>query len=416
MRGLVFYDDARARTFEPFALSRPLSEMRVGAPLLRERWEHASMSSHKSAFVSSSHLANFSEADRCLLAPEVLQSGTVLINSRAAIALDVDDIFDELPTANVINALTIAGELAALHLNVDVPRAWLSDGSLSLRALAEQLQIVVCAVEVDGVWLNEVWDITRHLTPLLNADIPALVKRHNLTEYVPVLFDTIAISSRDRVWYEPGAVIEPHTFFDTSAGPVLIRKGATVQAFTRVVGPCYIGPDSIVGGDRVAACSIGDNCRVHGEISNSVLVGHSNKGHDGFVGHSILGRWVNLGAGTTTSNLKNTYGTVALWTRDGLRDTGLQFLGTLFGDHVKTGVGLMLTTGCVLGMGANVFERMPPKVVEPFAWGSAAPYDTYELSRFVETAERMMSRRHVELTDAMRASLIEIHAARWRAT
>ena len=100
-----------------------------------------------------------------------------------------------------------------------------------------------------------------------------------------------------------------------------------------------------------------------------MFVGHANKGHDGFVGHSVLGRWVNLGAGTTTSNLKNTYGTVALWTPGGVADTGLQFLGTLFGDHVKTGIGLRLTTGCVLGAGANVVDRMPPKAVAPFAWG-----------------------------------------------
>ena len=96
-------------------------------------------------------------------------------------------------------------------------------------------------------------------------------------------------------------------------------------------------------------------CKVRGELSNTIFLGYSNKGHDGFVGHSYLGRWVNLGAGTITSNLKNTYGTVSLWTPDGVRDTGLQFLGTLFGDHVKTGIGLRLTTGTVLGAGANVY-------------------------------------------------------------
>src|SRR5204863_9771343 len=101
---------------------------------------------------------------------------------------------------------------------------------------------------------------------------------------------------------------------------------------------------------------------------------YANKGHEGFVGHSYLGKWVNLGAGTTTSNLKNTYGTVSLWTPSGTRNTGLQFLGTLFGDHVKTGIGLRLSTGTVIGTGANVYDAMPPKAVAPFAWGSGAPY------------------------------------------
>ncbi|MEP6835414.1 MAG: glucose-1-phosphate thymidylyltransferase, partial [Gemmatimonas sp.] len=202
--------------------------------------------------------------------------------------------------------------------------------------------------------------------------------------------------------------------FDTTLGPILVRKGATVQAFTRVVGPCYIGANSTVMGDRISGSAIGDTCRVHGELSATVFVGHSNKGHDGFVGHSIVGRWVNMGAGTITSNLKNTYGTVALWTPNGIRDTGLQFLGTLFGDHAKTGIGMKLTTGCVLGTAANVFDKMPPKVVEPFAWGTGAPYDSYSIDKFVETAERMMSRRQVTLTDEGRAFLREVHAARWR--
>jgi hypothetical protein len=118
---------------------------------------------------------------------------------------------------------------------------------------------------------------------------------------------------------------------------------------------------------------------------------------------------VNLGAGTTTSNLKNTYGTVALWTPDGVRDTGLQFLGTLFGDHAKTGIQLPLTTGCVVGAGANVFDRMPPKHVPPFAWGGEAPYGRYEVDRFVQVAERAMARRAVPLAPGMRETLRAAH-------
>ena len=104
--------------------------------------------------------------------------------------------------------------------------------------------------------------------------------------------------------------------FDVTAGPILVRRGAIVQAFTRVVGPCAIGDGSVVAGDRIAASSIGERCKVHGELSVSIVMGYTNKSHDGFVGHSYLGRWVNLGAGTITSNLKNTYGPVQLWTPD----------------------------------------------------------------------------------------------------
>jgi UDP-N-acetylglucosamine diphosphorylase/glucosamine-1-phosphate N-acetyltransferase len=214
------------------------------------------------------------------------------------------------------------------------------------------------------------------------------------------------------VLVEPDATIEPYVFFDLSAGPVLVRRGATVQAFSRIVGPCVIGVGSTAGGDRIAGSSIGDRCKIRGEVSTSIILGQSNKGHDGFVGHSYLGRWVNLGAGTVTSNLKNTYGPVAMWAPGGVRDTGLQFLGTFMGDHAKTGIGTRLTTGCVLGAGANVFgNAMPPKVVPPFAWGEAPPYETFEIEKFLQTAERMMRRRGLALSDRTRAQLRAAHAA-----
>jgi UDP-N-acetylglucosamine diphosphorylase/glucosamine-1-phosphate N-acetyltransferase len=208
-------------------------------------------------------------------------------------------------------------------------------------------------------------------------------------------------------------IIEPHVVLDTTGGPIYIDGGAHIRSFTRITGPCYVGRDVNVMGGDISGCSIGEASKVRGELSTTIILGHSNKGHDGFVGHSYLGRWVNLGAGTITSNLKNTYGTVALWTPSGLRDTGLQFLGTMFGDHVKTGIGLRLTTGTILGAGANVYGAMPPKVVAPFSWGEGAPYSVYRADKFVETAARMMTRRHVELTERARRHLASAHAGRW---
>jgi hypothetical protein len=156
----------------------------------------------------------------------------------------------------------------------------------------------------------------------------------------------------------------------------------------------------------VSGCSIGEVSRVHGEISSTIVLGHANKSHDGFVGHSYLGRWVNLGAGTVTSNLKNTYGTVSLWTPRGVRDTGTLKLGTLFGDHVKTGVGLKITTGSVLGAGSNVYgSAMPPKYVPPFSWGEGHELRRYRPDKFLQTAERAMSRRNVALGERARRQL-----------
>jgi UDP-N-acetylglucosamine diphosphorylase/glucosamine-1-phosphate N-acetyltransferase len=253
-----------------------------------------------------------------------------------------------------------------------------------------------------------VWDLVAQLGPQLADDLAILGPQLALEDAHPGV-----VLGDGTVWIERGATVEPYVVFDTTAGPVLVRRGATVQAFTRIGGPCYIGEHSIVGVDRISGCSIGDTCRVHGEMSASIMLGHANKAHDGFVGHSYLGRWANLGAGTTTSNLKNTYGTVALWTPAGVRDTGMQFLGTLFGDHAKSGIGLQLSTGSLVGAGANVYDRMPPKAVPPFAWGGGAPYDTYDAERFVKVAARAMARRQITLGERGRRQLLAAHAARW---
>ena len=398
---IVLYDDDRARKFEPFATTRPLGEMRAGALLVRERWAHA-LHGSVTGFVASDAQRTFTEFD----APPFVETGawlaagTVVANTRA-----LPFVATRMPRD--VDSWTVGGQVAAVRLHEALNSAALLDGSYVLTADASRR-----TVEIDGVWLDEVWDLIRHLNVLLASDIPALAAH---LECTPLEDD----GSRARgpvvvgahpVWLETGAIVEPFTVFDTTLGAVLLRKGSAVQSFTRVVGPCYVGRDSVIVADRISGSSIGDTCRVHGELSASVFIGHANKGHDGFVGHSIFGRWVNLGAGTVTSNLKNTYSTVALWTPDGVRDTGLQFLGTLFGDHAKTGIGMRLNTGTVLGAGSNVMDAMPPKAVAPFSWGTHAPYDAFSLDKFLDTAARMMARRSVTLDDAQIAHLSAAHA------
>lgn len=407
MTSVVLYDDAVARRFEPFATSRPLGEMRAGVFLVRERWEL--LLGQARAFVGAPHLRAFAEFD----APRSLGEGigdagvedTVLVNTRALpFGLDFVEAFEAGDVRG--DVWLVAGRVAAVRVRgalSDVTMARLADGTLSLDDVAPE---DAAPVQLAGVWLDEVWDVIRHLNDLLQHDIPVLAESLRC-RIVPAADATII--GTHHVYMEDGAHAEPHSVFDTTIGPVLLRRGATVQAFTRVVGPCYIGRDSTVMADRISGSSIGDVCRVHGELSACVFIGHANKGHDGFVGHSIIGRWVNMGAGTITSNLKNTYGTVALWTRDGVRDTGLQFLGTLFGDHVKTGIGLKLTTGCVLGTGANVMDAMPPKYVAPFSWGSCAPYQPFAFDKFTETATRMMARRGVTFDAPQLAFWREVH-------
>ena len=397
MNELVLYDDERARRFEPFSLMRPACELRAGALLVRERWERA-LARPATGFVSAPHLADFQEPS----APEstdLVPAGTIVANAR--FAPDISATAADAP------AYSARGRLTAVRLTQPMEAGDLRAGHVSLE---EMPRAAGEPVEQRGWWIDDVWHLVRELGPMLSSDIGALGEGLRR-----VRDDEAVIIGAHPVYAEEGATIEPQVCFDVALGPILLQRGATVQAFTRIVGPCCVGEDSVVTSDRVAGCAIGPHCKVHGEISATILLGYANKGHDGFVGHSYLGRWVNLGAGTTTSNLKNTYGSVSMWTPDGMRDTGMQFLGTLFGDHAKTGINLPLTTGTVIGAGANVVGRMPPKVVPPFAWGEHDGFATYRLEKFVDVAERMMARRSLTLGDRARRQLAASYAARWGA-
>ena len=394
MSALYFFDDARARQFEPFALTRPGSELRAGTSLIRRRWERAT-GLQSAGFISSAHLAHFEEgnAPPALAPKSEIPAGSIVVNTRCVIPLDLSlERFD---------LLMCEGLACAVRLARAFPLSQFADGSIDIGSI----QTTLGGQRIKGRWINEVWDFIATLREQLMEDIPLRAKSFEATA------KTKAAKVGDHgIFVEEGAQIGPQVVLDASAGPILIRRGAVVAPFTHLIGPISVGRDSQILGDRVAASSIGDRCKVRGELSNSIFLGHGNKGHIGFVGHSYMGRWVNLAALTTTSNMKNTYGPVQLWTPSGLRNTGQQFLGTFFGDHAKTGIGTMLTTGSVIGAGANVFgANMPPKVVPPFAWGDGEPYDTYDITKFLEVAERAMARRQVELGEKARKQLAEAH-------
>jgi UDP-N-acetylglucosamine diphosphorylase/glucosamine-1-phosphate N-acetyltransferase len=389
---LYLYDDAVARGFEPFALTRPVSELRAGAELIRRRWERA-LGTRASGFIGAPHLAEFEELDAPNAATQPIPAGSIVANARAVVAL---------ADARDGDVWTCEGRVAAVRLTTDVSLDHFADGRATLESLVAGDGRTVA---VEGRWLGEVWDFIGQLTTQLGEDIGRLGPGLEVIEH-----DAPVLGAASAVFIEQGATLEPYVVFDVTAGPVLVRRGAVVHSFTRVVGPCFIGEGSTVMGDRISGCSIGEASRIHGEISTTIVLGHANKSHDGFVGHSYLGRWVNLGAGTTTSNLKNTYGPVALWTPDGVRPTTLQFLGTFFGDHAKVGIGMRLTTGTVVGAGANVFDRMPPKYVPPFSWGNEAPYDVYAIDKFIAVAEHVMARRKVVIAEGTRRQLRAAYA------
>jgi UDP-N-acetylglucosamine diphosphorylase/glucosamine-1-phosphate N-acetyltransferase len=255
--------------------------------------------------------------------------------------------------------------------------------------------------ELGGRLLRTPWDLMGQNGDQLLEDIPHFFPGY-ATEELPgchVKGDGL-ISLGSRVEVEPASV------FDVSEGPIRLADGVTVRAHTRLAGPAFIGPGSTVLGGVLSGVSIGPVCKVRGEVESSVILGYVNKAHDGFLGHAYLGRWVNLGALTTNSDLKNNYGPVRVGGAEGPVETGLLKVGCFLGDHVKTGIGTLFNTGTVVGAGSNVFGgRMPPTFVPPFSWGTGEELVEFRLDKFLELASRSMARRDVELDAGMEAVL-----------
>jgi UDP-N-acetylglucosamine diphosphorylase/glucosamine-1-phosphate N-acetyltransferase len=187
-------------------------------------------------------------------------------------------------------------------------------------------------------------------------------------------------------------------------GPIYLGKNSVVQEGALIKGPFALCEGSTVnmGGKMRGDSTIGPYSKVGGEVSNSVIFGYSNKGHDGFIGNTVIGEWCNLGADTNTSNLKNNYENVKLWSyaKGGFADTGLQFCGLMMGDHSKCGINTMFNTGTVVGVSANIFgDGFPRNFIPSFAWGGASGFTTFQVKKAFETAWRVMERRKITFSE-----------------
>jgi UDP-N-acetylglucosamine diphosphorylase/glucosamine-1-phosphate N-acetyltransferase len=218
----------------------------------------------------------------------------------------------------------------------------------------------------------------------------------------------------DSILFGEDCQVRPGVVLDASEGPIVLGSGVEVHSMSVVVGPCSLGPGTLVQpGTRLReGTSVGAFCKVGGEVEDSILLDLSNKQHDGFLGHAYVGQWVNLGADTNGSDLKNNYAPVRVDFGTRQIDTGETFVGPLLGDHVKTSINTMLNTGSVVGTGSNLFGAdFPPRFVPPFAWGGADAMVEYRLDRALQTARAVLARREVEWTAAYQTLLEELFAS-----
>lgn len=369
--------------WEPFSGVRPIAELRAGAWLIRERWEAALGA--ETAGIIGEHVAGFADtggppvvAAQGVRGPAVIACADV-VPPRAALSFD-----------GGARRLTHGDTTVAWRL--DEGESW--DGPDAAGP----------AHPIDVLLLRGAFDLLTALEQLLGRDC----EEFTAAPADPVPAGSIVLGDPRRIVCLD-ATVEPGVVFDVRKGAVVLAEGVEVRSGTRLEGPVFAGPGTVLLGGAIRYSSLGPECRVHGEVATSVITGYSNKSHDGFLGHSVLGHWVNLGAGTITSNLKNTYGEVALEVSGARLETGRMFVGSLIADHAKTAIGTLLGTGTVIGVGANVFGAGPvPRQVEPFAWGADAA-EHVDANGFLRIAGRVLPRRGVELTPDREAWLRTLH-------
>lgn len=363
-------------------LTRPAGELLFGCLTLRERAERL-VGLPCTGHLSRSDLHGFDEpgAAPVVSLDEVVEEGTRIFLSSRAI-LDFGAL--ELPSAR--RRLVVDGQ----------PVGWIVPEGDPLPTTAELKDPgrskAGDVLELPGTLLEHLWELVAGNARRIAADV---------AELWPGDTDVPGVHrfGEGNVSLAEGAEIEPGVHVDVRSGPVRLAEGARVEGPARISGPLYVGRDSTVLGGTVGTSSIGPVCLVRGEVAESILLGYVNKAHHGHLGHAYLGRWVNLGAFTTNSDLKNNYRTVRVWTLDGEKDTGMLKVGCFLGDHVKTGIGTVLNTGTVIGAGSNVFGGlMPPTVVPPFSWGAGSDLRDHRLEKFMETTHDVMARRNQGLT------------------
>lgn len=390
---LYVFDDHVTRSWDPLHLTRPGGELLFGALLLRERAEDYWKVKCR-GHVSSESLSGFSEP------------GSPPVVGPSGISSDSPRLFQVARAALAGLPPDLPGEKATLFLEGNVVGWFLPAGAssppphafLSPEPLEGSLRL-----EVSGRLLREPWNLMAENPEQLREDIPRLFPGYAADDLPGChILGNGLVSLGTDVEVEPGSV------FDVRKGPIRLSDGVVVRTQTRLEGPAFVGPGTTLLGGALSEVSLGPACKIRGEVESTVVLGFTNKAHDGFLGHSYLGRWINLGAMTTNSDLKNNYGPVRVGGFDGPRDTGLRKVGCLLGDHVKTGIGTMLNTGTVVGTGSNIFGgRMPPTYVPPFSWGSGQELSEYKLEKFLEVAETVMGRRGMEL-DAGTESVLRL--------
>ncbi len=400
MRYAIF-DDRFNDNFFPLTLNRSTGDLRVGILKLRQRIA-AFLEIEDAALIIPEKLADiYKERHPEKMINCLKKSDTVLINSRLKITDDWVRKIKSLPQ----NACYVAGDLLlAVRCQADEQEI----STESLETLTENLKKI--DTEPDNCWKYS-WELILQNADYIKRDFAEFFyERDNYFETEP----GVTILNPYNVWIGEGTEFMPGVVIDASAGPVVIDENVRILPNAVIIGPAYIGKSSLIkAGARIyEGTSIGPVCKIGGEVESTIFQGYSNKQHDGFLGHAYLGEWVNLGADTNNSDLKNNYKPVKTYfypVNDKI-DTGYQFLGAVIADHTKTGINCSLNTGTVIGLGCNLYgHELISGFIPSFSWGTGSQIVTYKLASFLQTSGIVKQRRDLKLSAAEKKLFTDIH-------
>ena len=381
---IILFDDHRRVDLLPLAFTRPCAELRVGILTISEKWV-------KHLPGKTSHLTQDYLSEKYALNHE---NENLYINGRA---LPDDDLISQ------INSLSNNETL----INDEIIIAFKTEAHLTSYEELIQYSLAKPQKEISCSLINHTHDIFSKNGSEIRADFEILTKDRNS----PQLSATNTHIGKN-IFIEDGVRAEA-VVFNTENGPIYLGKNSTVMEGSLIKGPFALGENAIIkmGAKIYGDTTVGPQCKVGGEVSNSIFYKNSNKGHDGFLGNSVIGEWCNLGADTNSSNLKNNYANVKLWdySKQRFLDTGLQFCGLIMGDHSKCGINTMFNTGTVVGVSANIFGgNFPRNFIPSFTWGGSSGFATYQTNKAFQTAKKVMERRNEELTEQEQKILLSI--------
>ena len=368
----ILFDGTVRNALLPFTFTRPVADIRIGILTIREKWEK--YLGYTTTTLTEDYLSE--------KFPMVEMEDNIMINS----SFLPNEILAEMVISLEKNQMIMKGEeVIAFYTH-------------NTQDEVDFEEYEVLDFESDCIHIENTWDIFAKNEMAIREDFE-LITKGRTSQPIPKSVNVIA---PENIFIEKGAKLEFVTL-NASTGPIYIGRNSEIMEGSVIRGAFALCEEAQVklATKVYGATTVGPHSRIGGEVNNSVLFGYSNKGHDGFLGNSVLGEWCNVGADSNNSNLKNNYEEVRLWSyeTEGFARTGLQFCGLMMGDHSKCGINTMFNTGTVVGVSANIFgSGFPRNFVPSFSWGGASGFTTYLTKKAFETAKIVMSRRNVEFT------------------